>query len=160
MIRKDMEERIRGIVEPAIIGAGMELVCVECFRMKSRWLVRIYIDKEGGVAIDDCALISGEAGDLLAVHDVPHESYTLEVSSPGLDRPLVKDEDFRRFRGSKVTVRTGCKIDGARNFKGILREYLTSEDGTGTIVLETEGRRIAIPREEVIRARLEYVWND
>jgi len=160
LIRKEMEERIWTITEPAIVGEGMELVCVECLRMKSRWLVRLYIDKEGGVTIDDCALISGQVGDLLAVHDVPHEAYTLEVSSPGLDRPLVKDRDFLRFQGRKVAVQTEQKIDGARNFKGILREYRIGEDGGKTLVIEREGKLTAIPREAVASARLEYVWND
>ncbi len=159
MIKKDYEERIWQITAPAIAAAGMELICVECIRMKSRWIVRLYIDKDGGVTIDDCALISDQAGDLLAVHDVPREAYTLEVSSPGLDRPLVKDEDFNRFRGSRAFIQTAYKIDGMRNFKGILRGCETAADGSKTIILELAGKLFSLPKEAVVRARLEYVWD-
>jgi len=160
LIRKETETRIWEITEPAVVAAGMEMVCVECLRMKTRWLVRIYIDKPGGVTIDDCARISEEVGDLLAVHDVPHEAYTLEISSPGLDRPLVKDDDFIRFRGRRVAVQTEYKIDGSRNFKGILKDFLIDGDGGKTILLDREGKSFAIPRAAVAKARLVYVWDN
>ncbi|MBA4423155.1 MAG: ribosome maturation factor, partial [Syntrophus sp. (in: bacteria)] len=83
------EEQIRQLAEPVLASVGMELIQVECLKMKTRWVVRIYMDREqGGVTLDDCALISNQLGDLLDVHDVPPGPYTLEVSSPGLDRPL------------------------------------------------------------------------
>ncbi len=159
MIRKEYERRIWEIAEPALASEGMELVCVECIRMKSRWIVRLYIDKQGGVTIDDCALISDQVGDLLAVHDVPREPYTLEVSSPGLDRPLVKEEDFNRFQGNRVFIQTAHKIDGMRNFKGILRGCETAADGSKTVMIELAGKLVPLPKEAIVRARLEYVWD-
>ena len=100
------EEQIRQLAEPLLASVGMELVQVECLKMKSRWLVRIYMDREeGGVTLDDCALISNQLGDLLDVHDVPPGPYTLEVSSPGLDRPLSRDKDFLKYRGSRINLR-------------------------------------------------------
>ncbi len=94
------EEQIRQLAEPLLASAGMELVQVECLKMQSRWLVRIYMDREeGGVTVDDCALISNQLGDLLDVHDVPPGPYTLEVSSPGLDRPLSSGQGFSEVSG-------------------------------------------------------------
>ena len=159
MIRKDYEEKIWRITEPAIVSEGMELVCVECLRMKSRWIVRLYIDKQGGVTIDDCALISDRVGDLLAVHDVPREPYTLEVSSPGLDRPLVKVEDFHRFQGETAVIQTACKIDGMRNFKGVLKGCTTDAGGNAMVMIEVAGKLVSLPKEGIARARLEYVWD-
>jgi ribosome maturation factor RimP len=99
-------EEIIGLVEPVIESEGLELVELECLRMKTRWLVRIFIDREGGSTIDDCTAISHQVGDLLNVHDLPPGPYTLEVSTPGLDRPLTRDKDFEKYRGSKVRIRT------------------------------------------------------
>ena len=154
-LRKTYENRIWEIAEPAIQSEGMELVCVECLQMKSRWLVRLYIDRDGGVTIDDCALISDHIGDLLDVNDVPPEAYTLEISSPGLDRPLVKDKDFIRFLGSRVIIQTEYKIDGIKNFKGILKDYQIGEDGKKTIVLDLSGKTFTVPRDAMVKANLE-----
>ena len=98
------EEQIRQLAEPLLASQGMELVLAECLKMQTRWLVRIYIDREGGVTVDDCARISNQLGDLMDVHDVPSGPYTLEVSSPGLDRPLDRDRDFLKYRGSKIRL--------------------------------------------------------
>lgn len=155
LLRKTYENRIWEIAEPAIQSEGMELVCVECLQMKSRWLVRLYIDRDGGVTIDDCALISDHIGDLLDVNDVPPEAYTLEISSPGLDRPLVKDKDFIRFIGSRVIIQTEYKIDGIKNFKGILKDYQIGEDGKKTIVLDLSGKTFTVPRDAMVKANLE-----
>jgi ribosome maturation factor RimP len=154
-LKTNYENRIWEIAEPAIQSEGMELVCVECIQMKSRWIVRLYIDREGGVTIDDCALISDQVGDLLDVNDVPPEAYTLEISSPGLDRPLVKDKDFIRFLGSRVVIQTEYKIDGIRNFKGILKDYRVDERGGKTLIIDLSGKICTVPREAVLKANLE-----
>ena len=148
-------ERIIERVEPVIDAEGMELVDVECLRMKTRWLVRIYIDKEGGVTIDDCTDISRQVGDLLDVYDIPPGPYTLEVSSPGLDRPLARDKDFIRFRGSKIKVRLTDKIEGSRNFRGTLEGFL-EEGGEKIVVIAVDGKQYRIPRKLVAKAQLEY----
>ena len=150
------EQQIRQLAEPVLASAGMELVQVECLRMKSRWVVRIYMDREdGGVTLDDCALISNQLGYLLDVHDVPPGPYTLEVSSPGLDRPLQRDKDFLKYRGSRVNLRLREKIDGRRHFCGELNEY---EDGDGgkVLVLSVGGKSYRIPRGAVLKANVVY----
>ena len=149
------EQRITELVEPVIGAEGMELVLTECLRMKTRWIVRIFIDKPGGVTIDDCSEVSRLVGDILDVHDMPPAAYTLEVSSPGLDRPLVKDGDFLKYRGELVTVRTRAKIGGARNFRGRLMDYV-DEGGMKALLLDVGGKPFAIPREAVLHAHLEY----
>ena len=148
-------EQIEQLAEPLLVGEGMELVLVQCLKMRHRWLVRVYIDKEGGVTVDDCAVISAQLGDILDVHDIPAGPYTLEVSSPGLDRPLVKDKDFCKYQGSKVRISLRAKREGNRNFVGVLTDY-RKEGDTMVIVLEVAGRTYVIPREEVAKANLEY----
>jgi len=149
------EDKIRQLAEPLLASQGMELVLVECLKMHTRWLVRIYMDREGGVTVDDCAQISNQLGDLLDVHDVPPGSYTLEVSSPGLDRPLDRDSDFLKYRGSRVRLRLGEKIEGRKNFRAELLDY--EEDGDGKVlVVRADGQTFRIPRKAVVRANLEF----
>ena len=149
------EEQIRQLAEPLLASEGMELVLVECLKMPTRWLVRIFMDREGGVTVDDCAHISNQLGDLLDVHDVPPGPYTMEVSSPGLDRPLDSDRDFLKYRGSQVRLRLGEKIEGRRNFCARLLDY--EDDGSGKVlVVLADGKTFRIPRKAVIKANLEY----
>ena len=153
---QSQEEQIRQLAEPMLASVGMELVQVECLKMKSRWLVRIYMDREeGGVTLDDCALVSNQLGDLLDVHDVPPGPYTLEVSSPGLDRPLQRDKDFLKYRGSRINVRLREKIDGRRHLCGELIDYV-DEDGRKVLVMGETGKTYRIPREALLKANLEY----
>ena len=149
-----LQDSIRDLIEPLIESELMELVDIECQKMKTRWLIRLFIDKEGGVTLDDCQKISHVAGDILDVHNVPHGPYTLEVSSPGLNRRLTRDKDFLKFRGENVQIRTAEKIEGIRNFQGRLVEYII-EDGGKTVVVEREGTLFRIPREQILKANLE-----
>ncbi len=148
-------EKIRELVEPVVESERMELVDVECQKGPSRWMVRIYIDKEGGVTLDDCAMISGEAGDLLDVHEIPPGPYTLEISSPGLDRPLVKDRDFARYEGRAVRIRVAEAVEGRKRFRGKLLQFL-DDGGEKSLVLDVEGRVYTIPRRMVVKANLDY----
>jgi ribosome maturation factor RimP len=153
---QSQEEQIRHLAEPMLASVGMELIQVECLKMKTRWLVRIYIDREeGGVTLDDCALVSNQLGDLLDVHDVPPGPYTLEVSSPGLDRPLQRDKDFLKYRGSRINLRLREKIDGRRHLCGELIDY-EDEDGRKVLVVGEADQTYRIPREAVLKAYLEY----
>ena len=151
----DEEEKIEKLIEPIIESEKKELVDLECLKMKSRWVVRVYIDKAGGVTLDDCAEISHQLGDVLDIHDVPPGPYTLEVSSPGLDRPLVKDGDFVRYQGRLVKIRLREKIEGAKNFRGRLVGFL-EEEGRKMVVLDVEGKIFRIPKEVLNKANLEY----
>jgi len=148
-------ERILDLVEPVAQSEGMEIVDAECLRGPSGWMVRIYIDKEGGVTLDDCAMISGEVGDLLDVHETPPGPYNLEVSSPGLDRPLVRDRDFVRHEGHRVRVRVAEKIEGKRTFTGRLVEFVERE-GEKNLIIEVGKTKYTIPRHMVVKANLEY----
>jgi ribosome maturation factor RimP len=149
------KEKIEELILPVIEADKMELVDVECLKMKSRWLVRIYVDKEGGVTLDDCSNVSHQIGDILDVHDVPPGSYTLEVSSPGLDRPLVRDGDFSKVLGRMVKVRLREKMEGSKNFRGRLAGF-TEEEGRKILILDVDGRTFRMPREMVVKANLVY----
>ena len=150
-----LAEQIRQLAEPLLASEGMELILAECLKMRAHWLVRIYVDREGGVTVEDCAKISNQLGDLLDVHDLPPGPYTLEVSSPGLDRPLDRDQDFLKYRGSRVHLRLTEKIEGRRDFRAELVEYEESDEGK-LLVVKVEGKTFRIPRDKVVKANLEY----
>jgi ribosome maturation factor RimP len=149
------KEKIAQLVEPIIESEKMELVDLECLKMQSRWLVRLYIDKVGGVTLDDCTQISHQVGDFLDIHNIPPAPYTLEVSSPGLNRPLVKDLDFMRYQGHLVRIRLREKIEGIKNFRGRLIGF-SEEEGKKFIVLDVEGKIFRIPKDALNKANLEY----
>ena len=147
----DRSVRIREIAEKIASSEGVEPVDVDFRREGSGKVVRLFIDKPGGVSLDDCQEISGQVGAQLEVEDLVPGRYTLEVSSPGLDRRLTKEQDFIRFAGRKARITTHRPIGGQRKFLGRL-------DGLadGKVVLSTEnGGPMEIPLEEVARARLE-----
>lgn len=152
---KPTRENIAALIEPVLEREGIELVDMECSRMGSRWLIRIYLDREGGITLQDCADMSRLIGDILDVNDIPPGPYNLEISSPGLDRPLTRDADFVRFKGSKVKIRLKEKVEGSRNFKGILTDYITEGDSR-IVVLESDGKVYRLPKDEILKANLEY----
>src|SRR5262249_14411434 len=117
--------------------------------------LRIYIDKPGGVTLDDCAAVSQRVGLILDVEDlIPHQ-YTLEVASPGLDRGLYKEADYERFAGLPARVRISEAIDGQRNFHGT-RTGLDNEGGALVVVMEKQdGRRRRLPLANIVRANVE-----
>jgi ribosome maturation factor RimP len=149
------QEKIRELAEAIVTAEGMELVEAECLRMPSRWLVRIFMDREGGVTLADCSEISHQLGDVLDVNDCPPGPYTLEVSSPGLDRPLVRDKDFLKYRGSTVNIRLRDKLAGIKHFKGELIDFI-EEAGKNFLVVDVSGMIYRIPREMVSKAHLVY----
>ena len=127
----------------------MELVHVEFQREAGGRILRLYIDQPGGVTLNDCVNISRQMGDLLDVNIENVGPYNLEVSSPGTDRPLSKEIDFDRFKGNIARIRTTQPIDGQKNFRGVL-----SGISGGTVSLLVGDRTVAIPFEEIARARL------
>jgi len=147
--------RIHALITPILSHAGTELVDIEYRRESRGWVLRLYIDKEGGVTLDDCTRVSQEVGRSLDVEEFIPNPYTLEVSSPGLDRPLQRDKDFLKYRGFRVNLRLREKIDGRRHFCGELTDY---EDGDGgkVLVLSVGGKTFRIPREAVLKANLVY----
>lgn len=149
----DVKEKIRQLAEPVVASEGMELIHVECMKMHSRWIVRMFLDKEGGITLDDCARISNQLGDIFDIREVINGPYVLEVSSPGFDRPISRDEDFLKFRNRKVDVKTAVKIEGIRNFHGILLDYI-EEDGRRLVLMELAGKIYRIPRQDILKANL------
>jgi ribosome maturation factor RimP len=133
------------LLERTVPALGYELVDVE-WSPRSR-LLRVFIDKPEGVDVEDCARVSNHLARLFAVEDVDFER--LEVSSPGLDRPLTKPADYVRFAGEEAELRLRAPVDGRRKFKGLLRGI----DG-GTVLLETPAGVQALPLADIGRARL------
>lgn len=142
--REDYERRTEALLLPITEANRFELVDVEYVKEGGNWYLRAYIDKEGGITVDDCELVSRALGDLLDREDFIAESYILEVSSPGLGRPLKKEKDYQRSLGSSVDIKTFKNIDGQKEFTGILAEYdkdtvtITMEDGTNRSFLKKE----------------------
>jgi len=130
---------------------GIEMVHVDLNGQHGGWLLRFYIDRPGGVTLMDCQKVSEQVGAELDAEDLVPGSYTLEVSSPGLDRPLRKEEDFYRFRGRLVAISTLEPISGQRHFVGHLKSY---EEGIVTVA-EASGREHTIPKAKISSARLE-----
>ena len=144
-----MEEliaRIEEVIQPVLRDHGVDLVDVEWRGQTHRGVLRIFIDKPGGVGIADCERVSREVGDVLDADDVIPARYDLEVSSPGLDRPLRSEREYRWALGKSVR----CWLSDGREVRGRLSEF----DGR-RLVLVHEGDRHDVPREEIRRARLE-----
>jgi ribosome maturation factor RimP len=133
------------LLEPTLTDMGYELVEVE--QLARGKLLRIFVDKEGGVNIDDCVLISNHLSKLLAVENIDYSR--LEVSSPGLDRRLKKETDFYRFRGERVKLKLRVALQGQRNFEGVLVEVNNDK-----LKLEVEGKELDIELNNLEKARL------
>ena len=154
MAHKAIEEAVEALLEPILDADGIELVDVEYVRERN-WILRIYIDKEGGVDLADCQSISEKAGEILDEKDIIPDNYMLEVSSPGLDRVLKKDKDFRRYAGSDVDVKLFAPLEeaGGKAFTAHL-EGLT-EEGDLALTL-TDGTEIALDRDKISQVRLHF----
>ena len=141
---------MQGFVEPLLAGMTMELVEIQYRREGFGWVLRFFIDKEGGVTIDDCAKVSREISAYLEVEDLLDHAYTLEVSSPGLERPLKKREDFTRFAGRLARIKLLEPMDdGQRLLIGTLRGL--EEDAVALVV---DGREVMVDMNNIARARL------
>lgn len=136
---------LNGLLETTVAGMGYELVGTE--RPGGSRLLRIYIDKPGGITVDDCALVSHQLSRVLEVENVRYDR--LEISSPGLDRLLKGERDFARFAGQRARVKMRVAVDGQRNFVGTVREA-----GAGRLQLEVEGKVLSLEIGNVETARL------
>lgn len=137
-------------LEALLAQDAMELVDLQYRNEGGRWVLRLFIDKAAGVTIDDCQAVSDKAGAFLDAADVMTHGYTLEVSSPGVDRVIKKDKDFQRFAGHRVAIRLRAPVEGRRRYQGFLKGL---EDGR--IVLENEGALVRLDRAGVDEARLD-----
>lgn len=133
--REQYEQQTEQLLLPIIESHGFELVDVEYVREAGTWYLRAYIDKPGGITVDDCEVVSRAFSDILDEKDYIEDTYIFEVSSPGLGRPLKKEKDFARSIGEEVEIRTYRAIDKQKEFIGILTEY---DKDTVTIEYEDE----------------------
>ena len=139
------------LLEPVIAAQGMEILEIEYRRESAGWVLRIFLDGERGISVEDCAQVSRIVGDLLDVADVIQPSYNLEISSPGIDRPLRRLEHFQKYIGDIIEVRTISAIQNRRNFKGELKGA-SSDD----VLIECDAMSYSIPMSLIERARLLY----
>jgi len=146
--------RIRQLVAEAVEGQGYELVELELKGSGNNSVLRIYIDKPGGVSHSDCGLVSEQVGTVLDVEDVIPYQYTLEISSPGLDRKLVRESDYTRFEGKQAKIQTRIPLQHQKVFKGRLRGL---RDGSVLLELQS-GSVLEIPLDVIQEARLDFVW--
>lgn len=145
-------DTIGKIIERVVAREGLELVHWEAVGPRNNFVLRIFIDKPGGVNHGDCETVSNQVGTLLDVEDLIANRYTLEVSSPGIERGLYKRADYERFAGNRVRIKTFAPIGGQRNFRGVLAGI--SGD---TVSIDTDNAdRIEIPYEQIAKANIEY----
>ncbi|MFC2714798.1 ribosome maturation factor RimP [Kingella denitrificans] len=137
---------LQQILETTLPGMGYELVDVE---LTAQGILRVFIDKEGGITVEDCATVSNHLSRVFMVEDVDYKH--LEISSPGLDRPLKKAADFVRFTGSMVKLKTRLPVDGQKNFIGRIESF---DDAAQTIVLAFDGKTAQIELSNVDKARI------
>ncbi len=153
MEEREIVERVKELLLPILEEGGFELVDIEFVREPIGWVLRIYADRpQGGITISDCQWISERIGTLLDVEDIIPHSYNLEVSSPGLDRPLKGQKDFEKHKGIVVKVKTTEPLDNQRNFKGEV--ISTSKEG---VVIHDVSRNaeVEIPYEKIKSARVD-----
>ncbi|HOC38066.1 MAG TPA: ribosome maturation factor RimP [Thermodesulfobacteriota bacterium] len=154
-VENDIVTRVRSFALPVLEAYGLELVDIFYGREPGGWVVRISMDKEGGVTLADCSKVSQELGYILEVKDVISHPFNLEVSSPGLDRPLRTEQDFERFTGKRAKIKTSRAIDERHNFKGILRGI---QDGH--VLLEIDHKSWKIPLDAISKANLIYEFSE
>jgi ribosome maturation factor RimP len=151
MDARSIPQKVEELVAPILEEMGFELVDTAYVSKSGRWVLQLFIDKEGGVTVDDCAAVSGEIGDLIDVRDIIDHEYVLEVSSPGLDRPLKKTKDFLRVVGQKVKIRTAQPREGRSNFTGRLERV-----NGDRLTLLVDGREQSFAVDELEKANLVY----
>jgi len=149
-MNKDRISSLRSLIEPILEPEDIELIDLEFKLERGAWVLRLYIDTPGGVGLKHCELVSRQVGAMLDMEDPVEHSYTLEVSSPGINRILRREKDFIQYAGSPVKIKTRHKLDGKRNFHGILMGM----EGT-MIVLDVDGKRVEISPEDLEHARLD-----
>ncbi len=150
--REEYEAKVETWLLPLLEKNQFELVDVEYVREAGIWYLRAYIDKEGGITVDDCEVVSRELGDWLDQKDFIEDSYILEVSSPGLGRPLKKEKDFARSLGKDVEVRLYRPINKQKEFTGTLKAY---DADTVTLSME-DGNDLALAKSDIALIRLAF----
>ena len=150
--REDIEKRTEELILPIVEEQGFELVDVEYVKEGGTMYLRAYIDKPGGIAVNDCETVSRALSDLLDKEDYIADSYILEVSSPGLGRPLKKEKDFRRSVGKAVEIRLYRAVDRKKEFEGILTAY----DDQSVTIEQEDGTEASFERAAIALIRLAF----
>lgn len=145
MINRELYE----LLEPGVRALGFELLTVEMTGQGSSSIVRIYIDGPNGITVDDCARVSGQVSAILDVEDPIPNRYTLEVSSPGFDRPLSKPSHFAAVIGRRVKLQTSAQVLGRRRFSGLLTGANENE-----LTIDVDGSTYTVPMNHILKARL------
>jgi len=144
-------EQIEQVVAPVLLEHGAEPVDIQFVHENGQWVLRFFLDKPGGIKLDDCATISDHIGRILDAADIIKQRYSLEVSSPGINRPLKKEADYQRFVGERVDVTLYAPLNGRRHFKGKLQSI-----NAGIVVVEeTPQQTFALPLVDVAKAKLD-----
>jgi len=156
MGQESIAERVQQLAEQVAIDHGVELVHAEVAGPENKPIVRVFIDKPHGVTHEDCSDVSVHLGTILDVEDFIHASYTLEVSSPGLERGLYKRSDFERFVGSQAKMKTRQPVDGQRNFRGTL----LGVDGDHVLFDDRTNGQVRVPLDWIKKANLEVDVNE
>lgn len=149
MKRGNTEDIVYQLAQPVAEEMNLELVDVEFVKEGAHWYLRVFLDKPGGLEIDDCQAMSHRLSDILDEKDPITQAYFLEISSPGLERPLKRDEDFEKFAGELANVTTFAPFEGQKSFTGHLVGLRDN-----SIVLNIKDKEVAIPRDKVAAARL------
>jgi len=144
-----VSDRMKHLIEAPIESLGYELLGVEYIKNGRDTVLRIYIDSSQGISIEDCERVSHQVSGILEVEDPISTAYSLEVSSPGFDRPLFKEKDFVRFAGAEAKVSMKLPVQGRRNFKGMLEGF-----SDGNILIEVDGEVYELPLTKLAKARL------
>lgn len=148
MAKKKVEDIVFELAKPVIDRNSFELVEIEFKKEGPDWFLRVYIDKEGGITIDDCQSVSEELSDMLDEADPIEQSYIFEVSSPGIDRPLKTERDFRKNSGKPIEIKLFSPIDGKKIIEGILKGHTET-----TVEIEVEGKTINIEKNSIALIR-------
>ena len=136
-------------IAPIVKGESLELVDVEYKKAGKSWVLRVFIDKAGGITVDDCQRVSHQIEDKIEVEELISVAYVLEVSSPGLDRPLKKGSDFIRYKGKKVSIHTFLPVDGKKDFLGSILDFKEEK-----VHLEMASKTFAIPLDKISKAKI------
>lgn len=150
---KECEQRTEGLLLPILADLNFELVDVEFVKEAGNWYLRAYIDKPGGITIDDCEKVSRTLSDVLDREDYIEEAYYLEVSSPGLTRPLKKAKDYDRNIGRPVDIKLFRAVEGCKEFTAILASYT---DDTVCVTLE-DGKELTIAKKNISLIRQSFI---
>ena len=149
MSKGTVSQSVMEAIDPILKGENLELVDVEYKKVGKSWVLRVFIDKPGGITLADCQRVSHQIEDKIEVEEIVSSAYVLEVSSPGLDRPLKKSTDFLRYKGKKVKIHTFVQVNGEKDFSGTIIDFKEEH-----VQLEMAGKNFAIPLDKISKATL------